>query len=356
MAPRIAPIDPPYAPAVAAQLESMTPPRTAPIALFRTFVHNFDMTEAMTGWGRYELSRHLSVSMRDREIVIHRVCARCGCEYEWGVHVAYFAGRVGLTDRQVASLTFGSSDDPCWTDERERALIAMVDALHDHNDIDDETWRRLTGTLRRAPVARSVAAVRLVPRHQLRRPRRCASISNRARRASATSGAEPHDLRRPPSLPMMRRMPNDSVADRQSVAALHHRLQLELAGPGDWWDGASRRAIMEESRKARHCARCRRGGEREHSSTDTLSAAAVEVIHRVVNDSGNLTRGWAEIQIDELGDARYAELVAVTAIIVAIDVYSRSAGSASTSCSRRSTGHPPRSVPTTSETSARSSR
>ncbi len=83
---------------------------------------------------------------------------------------------------------------------------------------------------------------------------------------------------------------------------------------------------MEESRKARHCARCRRGGEREHSSTDTLSAAAVEVIHRVVNDSGNLTRGWAEIQIDELGDARYAELVAVTAIIVSIDVYSRSAG------------------------------
>ena len=72
------------------------------------------------------------------------MCARCGCEYEWGVHVAYFAGRVGLTDRQVASLTFGSSDDPCWTDERERTLIAMVDTLHDHNDIDDETWRRLT--------------------------------------------------------------------------------------------------------------------------------------------------------------------------------------------------------------------
>jgi alkylhydroperoxidase family enzyme len=144
VAPRIAPIDPPYAPAVAAQLESMTPPQTAPIALFRTFVHNFDMTEAMTGWGRYELSRRLSVSMRDREIVIDRVCARCGCEYEWGVHVAHFAGRVGLTDRQVASLTFGSPDDPCWTDERERVLIAMVDALHDHNDIDDDTWRRLT--------------------------------------------------------------------------------------------------------------------------------------------------------------------------------------------------------------------
>jgi alkylhydroperoxidase family enzyme len=142
--PRIAPIDPPYAPAVAAQLEAMTPPQTAPIALFRTFVHNFDMTEAMTGWGRYELSRRLSVSMRDREIVIDRVCARCGCEYEWGVHVAHFAVRVDLTDAQIASLTCGGPDDPCWTDERDRSLIAMVDTLHDHNDIDDDTWRRLT--------------------------------------------------------------------------------------------------------------------------------------------------------------------------------------------------------------------
>jgi hypothetical protein len=125
---------------------------------------------------------------------------------------------------------------------------------------------------------------------------------------------------------MMRPMPNDSVVDRQSVAALHHRLLLELAGPGDWWDGAARRAIMEESRAARQCARCRAGGEREHSPTDTLSAAAVEVIHHLVNDSGNLMRAWAEIQIDALGDARYAELVAVTAIIVAVDVYTRSIG------------------------------
>jgi alkylhydroperoxidase family enzyme len=142
--PRIAPIDPPYTPAVADQLEAMMPPQTAPIALFRTFVHNLDMTQAMTGWGRYELSRHLSVSMRDREIVIDRVCARCGCEYEWGVHLAFFAARVGLADEQIASLTFGGPDDPCWTDERDRALIVMVDALHDRSDLDDDEWRRLT--------------------------------------------------------------------------------------------------------------------------------------------------------------------------------------------------------------------
>ena len=29
-----------------------------------------------------------SISMRNRELMILRICARCGAEYEWGVHVA----------------------------------------------------------------------------------------------------------------------------------------------------------------------------------------------------------------------------------------------------------------------------
>jgi len=137
-------MEPPYDSVVAAQLTAMMPPGTPPIGLFRTFVQNLPMTEAMHGWGKYELSRHLSISMRQREIVIDRVCARCGCEYEWGVHVAVFAARVGLTHDQIRSLTFGDSDDVCWTDEAERALVAMVDALHDDNDVGDELWSRLT--------------------------------------------------------------------------------------------------------------------------------------------------------------------------------------------------------------------
>ena len=95
------------------------------------------MTEAMNGWGSYLLSRRFSVSLREREIVIDRVCARCGCEYEWGVHVAYFAERVGLTPEQITSLTYGGPDDACWIEPHERALIAAVDALHDRAVLDD---------------------------------------------------------------------------------------------------------------------------------------------------------------------------------------------------------------------------
>src|SRR5437879_8135218 len=116
----------------------MMPAGVPPIALFRTFAHNQPMTEAMRGWCAYELSRELSLSFRDREVVIDRTCARCRCEYEWGVHVAFFAERAGLTPGQVVSLTHGSPDDDCWTTDTDRLLLRAVDALHDHGDIDDD--------------------------------------------------------------------------------------------------------------------------------------------------------------------------------------------------------------------------
>ena len=147
MTTRVDPVHPPYPAEIAAQLAGMMPPGVPPILLFRTFVRNLPMTAAMSGWGRYELSKRLSLPMRDREIIIDWTCARCGCEYEWGVHVAFFAGRVGLTSTQLTSLTHGGAGDPCWTDERDRLLIEAADALHDAADIGDDLWHRLARLL-----------------------------------------------------------------------------------------------------------------------------------------------------------------------------------------------------------------
>jgi alkylhydroperoxidase family enzyme len=83
---RIEPLTPPYEPDVADALDRMGPP----IGLFRMMVRNVPMASAMQVWGRYELGRTLSLSLREREIVIVRTCARAGCEYEWGVHVAHY--------------------------------------------------------------------------------------------------------------------------------------------------------------------------------------------------------------------------------------------------------------------------
>jgi alkylhydroperoxidase family enzyme len=143
---RIEPVTAPYTPEVGAQLTRMMPAGAPPIALFRTFVRNLPMAEAMGTWGGYELSKRLSLSMRERELVIDRVTARCACEYEWGVHVAFFADRVGLTAEQVRSVTHGTPDDPCWA-PGEAVLIRAVDELHDSADLSDETWTALAAVL-----------------------------------------------------------------------------------------------------------------------------------------------------------------------------------------------------------------
>jgi alkylhydroperoxidase family enzyme len=143
MAARIPPLSPPYSDQAADLLRRMMPGGQEPIALFRTYARSLPLAEALNGWGGYVLSRRLSLSLRDREILIDRTCARCGCEYEWGVHIAHFADRAALTADQIMSLTTGTGADPCWTGERDRLLLDAADALHDANDIDDALWARL---------------------------------------------------------------------------------------------------------------------------------------------------------------------------------------------------------------------
>ncbi len=84
---------------------------------------------------------HLTI--RQREIVIDRVTASCGAEYEWGVHVSVFAAKAGLTEAQITSLTLGGPDDTCWT-HTDRLLIRLCDSLHDDSSVDDALWAELT--------------------------------------------------------------------------------------------------------------------------------------------------------------------------------------------------------------------
>lgn len=87
------------------------------------------------------------LTLRQREIVIDRVTALCGAEYEWGVHVAVYAQKAGLSDAQIASLASGGPDDPCWSDA-DRVLIRFCDELHNHCTIGDELWKELAATHR----------------------------------------------------------------------------------------------------------------------------------------------------------------------------------------------------------------
>jgi alkylhydroperoxidase family enzyme len=140
---RIEPLEPPYDDETAAALELLGPP----IQLFRVFARRPELARGIAGWGHYYLSRRSALSLRHRELVIDRVTARCGADYEWGVHIAVFAGKAGLSDDQVRSLATGSHADPCWTDPGDRAVLRSVDALHGSHDLADDEWSALVDAI-----------------------------------------------------------------------------------------------------------------------------------------------------------------------------------------------------------------
>jgi alkylhydroperoxidase family enzyme len=98
-----------------------------PLTLFRVIAGQ------ARAWEKFRAASLLDggpLTLREREIVIDRTCARTACEYEWGVHIAIFAKAAGLSEEQVAATVRDPADAPCWS-APEQALIAAVDALHD---------------------------------------------------------------------------------------------------------------------------------------------------------------------------------------------------------------------------------
>ena len=87
---RVAPLEPPYPEPVQAALDRIMPAGVPPLALFRTLARNERVFLRLMAGGLLDRG---SISLREREIVIDRTCARCGSEYDWGVHVAFFAER-----------------------------------------------------------------------------------------------------------------------------------------------------------------------------------------------------------------------------------------------------------------------
>lgn len=147
-APRIAPLAPPYEPEAQILLEKWMPPgsQAEPLALFRTLARHDELASRLRPLGAGILG-HGRLDPRDREIMIHRTCARTGAEYEWGVHVIAFGKPLGLSDEQIAATVHGSPDDPAWS-EHDAQLIRLADELHDTCGVSDELWSALAERFR----------------------------------------------------------------------------------------------------------------------------------------------------------------------------------------------------------------
>jgi len=109
-----------------------------------------------------------------------------------------------------------------------------------------------------------------------------------------------------------------------------------LGRTGTWWTAVERLAIARETRAAAHCASCAARADALsppavpglHDIVEsTLSAPAIEAIHRIRTDSGRLSQAWFEgLREAGLSEEAYVELVSVVAVTVAIDTFRRGAG------------------------------
>lgn len=132
---RIEPGKPPFSDAVQSVFDRLMPPGVPPLVLFTTLARS---ERAFSRFMAASLLDKGPVSLRDREIMINRTCARCRSEYEWGVHLSLFAKAVGFSEAEVAA-TMGPSMSSCWN-IHEQLIVRLADELHDTSSISDALW------------------------------------------------------------------------------------------------------------------------------------------------------------------------------------------------------------------------
>jgi alkylhydroperoxidase family enzyme len=85
-----------------------------------------------------------NLSLRYREIIIHRTTANCHSDYEFGVHAELFAQRAELKPADLRALAQPglAANASQWSDS-ERVLVEACDQLHTTSTLDDACWRAL---------------------------------------------------------------------------------------------------------------------------------------------------------------------------------------------------------------------
>ncbi len=133
---RIEPARPPFSEAVQTTLDRLMPPGVPPLVLFTTLARSERAFSRFMAAGLLDKG---PLPLREREIMIDRTCARCGSEYEWGVHIALFAERAGFSREQIAATQSTVARDGVWS-EREALIVRLADELHDTSAVGDDLW------------------------------------------------------------------------------------------------------------------------------------------------------------------------------------------------------------------------
>lgn len=140
--PRIAPMEPPYPADMQAAFDKLMRGQP-PLKLFRTVAHNPRVLSRMMAGGLLDRG---SIAIRLRELMILRITALCGAEYEWGVHVTAFGPRCAWRDEELHAVVHDTPAAACWQPE-ERLVLQLADSLFATHDVDGALWDALRARL-----------------------------------------------------------------------------------------------------------------------------------------------------------------------------------------------------------------
>lgn len=139
---------------------------------------------------------------------------------------------------------------------------------------------------------------------------------------------------------------------RADLAQAHRDAWTAIARPGTWLSGARRLAVAAEIRHAREsCAHCRalkaalspNAVTGAHSTLGVIAPLEVELVHRVVNDSGRITKQWSDdIVARGLHEGTYVEITGLCAMVMMLDACTRGLGLADNPLPAPQPGEPTR--------------
>jgi hypothetical protein len=128
---------------------------------------------------------------------------------------------------------------------------------------------------------------------------------------------------------------NAPVKMRPELPPALARALAELGQAGEWLTAAQRAKVAAEARQAWSCKLCAARKDAlspgmvsgDHDAATDLPAGWVDAIHRVVTDSGRLTKSWLDGLIaNEILEDEYIELVSVSIITTVIDAFALGIG------------------------------
>jgi len=115
-----------------------------------------------------------------------------------------------------------------------------------------------------------------------------------------------------------------------------HEAAVNLFGQaGTWLTAATRTAVWAEARNATSCTLCLNRKQAlspyalqgDHDTCTELPDNMVEVVHRIKNDSGRLTKRWFDEQIESgLSREEYIETLSLVSTSIILDSYATAMG------------------------------